>query len=97
MRDYQRYLAGTLQDAYLARTPSRAELAAGAFSGDYSFDDWLTNHLRIVHGRALQPDLLGDVLDPETDKAVPDDEHAVGAERGRAALAAEPYIPPRKR
>lgn len=25
MRDYQRYLNGTLQDAYLARTPTRAE------------------------------------------------------------------------
>ncbi|WP_328531732.1 glycosyltransferase family 2 protein [Nocardioides sp. NBC_00368] len=95
MRDYQRYLAGTLQDAYLARTPTRAELAAGAFSGDYSFDDWLTNHLHIVLSRSLIPDLLRDVLDPENDKPVPDDEHALGAERGRAALAAEPYIPPR--
>ncbi|TQL69402.1 glycosyl transferase family 2 [Nocardioides albertanoniae] len=97
MRDYQRYLAGTLQDAYLARTPTRAELAAGAFSGDYALDEWLSNHLQIVLGRSLFPDLLRDVLDPETDKPVPDDEHARGAERGRTALAAEPYIPPRTR
>ena len=97
MRDFQRYQNGTLQDAYLARTPARAQLAAGAFSGDYAFDDWLTNHLQIVLSRSLFPDLLRDVLDPETDKAVPDDEHALGASRGRAALAAEPYIPPRKR
>lgn len=95
MRDYRRYEAGWLQDAYLARTPTRTQLAAGRFTGSFVFDDWLTHHVPILAGRALCPDLLRDVLDPLADKPVPEDEHAAGASRGLAAFAAEPLPPAR--
>lgn len=95
MRDYRRYLDGWLQDAYLARTPTRTQLAAGKFNGAYVFDDWLTNHLRILADRAIHPDLLRDVIDPANDKPVPEDEHAAGSVRGLAAFAAEPMPPAR--
>lgn len=90
MLDYRRYQAGRLQEAYLARTPLRAELQAGEESGSYRRDDWLGDHLTSLLEQALIPDALRAVVDPAADDPVPDSEHAAGAARGREQLAAEP-------
>ncbi|WP_460806968.1 glycosyltransferase family 2 protein [Nocardioides salsibiostraticola] len=94
MKDYRRYQAGRLQEAYLARTPQRSELEAGERDGSYVRDDWLATHLRSLLQRALLPDALRPVVDPAADDPVPEDEHADGAARGRAQLAAEPEDAP---
>ncbi|WGL53687.1 glycosyltransferase family 2 protein [Nocardioides sp. BP30] len=95
MRDYRRYREGRLQAAYLARTPTRADLVEGASSGHYRHDDWLTGHLRALAEHALVPHLLHAVVDPENDHPVPDGEHVEGAAVGRAQLAAEEPVPAR--
>lgn len=89
MRDYRRYQAGRLKEAYLARTPQRADLEAGAQRGHYVYDDRLDHHLRALLDRARLPDLLRPVVAPEADRPIPDDEHARGAQLGREQLAAE--------
>lgn len=89
MKDYRRYLEGRLREAYLARTPTRAELESGESTGAFQYDDWLTGHLRDLLDRALLPDLLHAVVDQEQDHPVPDDEHVAGAARGREQLQAE--------
>ncbi len=90
MKDYRRYQAGRLQEAYLARTPQRSELEAGEVDGSYVRDEWLVTHLRDLTERALLPDALHSVVDPDADAPVPEDEHAAGAALGREQLAAEP-------
>ena len=89
MKDYRRYQAGQLKEAYLARTPSLADLERGERSGYFRRDTWLREHLCGLPDRALEPDLLRVVVDPVADEAIPDDVHAVGAQVGRALLAAE--------
>ena len=89
MRDYRRHLAGQLQDAYLARTPTVSDLREGEVTGAYVHDAWLGRHLLSLRDRGLRPDLLAAAVDPETDVPVPEDEHAAGAARGRDLLAAE--------
>ena len=92
MRDYRRYQAGRLQNAYLARTPLRAELVAGESTGSYPRDEWLGGHLLALVERARRPDLLRAAVDPELDQPVPDGEHARGAAIGQAELAAEATV-----
>jgi hypothetical protein len=89
MKDYRRHLAGRLRTAYLARTPTRAELADGERSGEYVRDEWLAGHLRSLVDVAAAPELLRAVVDPGLDEPVPDAEHEAGAALGRAELAAE--------
>ena len=95
MKDYQRYRAGRLYEAYLARTPLESDLVAGEHDGRFQRDDWLAEHLRALVATALLPDALHAVVDAETDHPVPSADHAAGAEIGRAQLAAEPPPPPR--
>ena len=92
MRDYRRYQAGRLQNAYLARTPLRSELEAGEADGSYPRDEWLGHHLCGLLERARLPHLLRPVVDPAQDHPVPDDEHRRGAALGRAELAAEDTV-----
>lgn len=89
MKDYRRYQEGRLQEAYLARTPTRAELEEGSRHGYFAYDDRLTRHLRALLDRALEPDLLKAVVESANDHPVPDDEHEARAAVGRAQLAAE--------
>lgn len=89
MKDYRRYQEGRLQAAYLARTPTTAELTSGTATGSYAYDDWLTDHLRALVDRALIPAALHAVVDAANDHPVPPEEHEAGAIRGRAELAAE--------
>jgi hypothetical protein len=89
MKDYRRYQAGWLQEAYLARTPTRAELDHGSTEGYYEPDPWLTGHLRGLLADALVPDLLHAVVDTDRDHPVPVAEHETGAAAGRAKLDAE--------
>jgi hypothetical protein len=96
MRDYRRYQDGRLYEAYLARTPLRADLEAGEKDGRFRRDDWLAQHLRGLVAGALLPDALKAVVDPANDHAISDADHAAGAEVGRAQLAAEPPPPPRE-
>jgi len=93
MRDYRRYQAGRLQNAYLARTPTADELDQASRAGHYAYDDWLTQHLRSLADRALLPERLSAVTSPENDRPVPVDEHMAGAAIGRAELAAESTAP----
>lgn len=95
MKDYRRYQEGWLREAYLARTPTRAELRAGEADGTYAVDAWLTGHLRGLVGRAVAPAALRSVVDSANDHPVPDDEHESGASTGRARLAAEEPMRPR--
>jgi len=95
MRDYRRYQAGRLQGAYLARTPSRADLLEGQAQGYYVHDNWLTGHLRGLLDEAVLPELLHDVVDAHNDRPVPDSEHVAGAALGRAQLAEESPVPDR--
>jgi glycosyltransferase involved in cell wall biosynthesis len=97
MKDYRRYQEGWLRDAYLARTPTRAELRSGESDGSYVVDTWLTGQLRGLLGRALLPDALKRVVVAENDHPVPEDEHETGASAGRARLAAEEPMRPRER
>lgn len=97
MKDYRRYKEGRLKEAYLARTPTRADLKKGEIEGYYLFDDWLTGHLRRLVDRAIEPQLLRDVVDAANDHPVSDEEHEAGAAVGRAQLAAEEPMVPRDR
>lgn len=96
MRDYRRHQEGRLWQAYLARTPRRADLDAAELRGEVAHDVRLRDHLERLTERAVRPDLLDAALDATHDEPVPDDEHARGAEEGRAQLAAEPPPPPRR-
>lgn len=87
MADYRRHQAGKLQEAYLARTPTRSELERGTSAGHYVFDDWLSTHLTGLVDRAVLPDLLQDVVGADRDQPVPDAEHEAGAASGRQWLA----------
>ena len=89
MADYRRYRSGRLEQAYLARTPLRAELERGEQQGHYVRDPWLAEHLRSLVSTAHHPALLKAVVDPETDVPVPDEEHAEGARLGRQWLEEE--------
>lgn len=96
MRDYRRYQAGVLKEAYLARTPTQRELEAGAAAGHYVYDDWLSKHLRALAAEALLPQQLHAVVDAANDDPVDAAEHEAGAEAGRRQLAAEPTPAPRR-
>jgi hypothetical protein len=97
MKDYRRYLDGRLYEAYLARTPQRADLEAGEKDGRFLRDDWLADHLRRLVHTALLPEALRAVVDPANDHPVSDADHAAGAAVGRAQLAAEPPSPAREK
>ena len=89
MKDYRRYRAGRLLEAYLARTPTLAELEAGEHGGSYVRDDWLARHLVDLLDRALAPEALRPVVDPAADHPFGAEEHEAGAARGREQLDAE--------
>lgn len=72
MADYRRWKEGTLEESYLARSPSPAELEAGEADGRFGRDAWLRDHLRELRGSALRPDLLAAVLDSDRESPVPD-------------------------
>ncbi|WP_238473461.1 glycosyltransferase family 2 protein [Nocardioides cavernaquae] len=87
MADYRRYKAGRLQEAYLARTPTRGEIERGVPEGHYEHDGWLSQHLIGLAGRAVLPQQLEAVVGPDRDHPVPDAEHEAGAAAGRRWLA----------
>lgn len=94
MKDYRRYQEGRLWEAYLARTPTLRELHEGEAGGWFVHDTWLSGHLRALPDRALEPDLLRQVVGPDADRPVPQDEHEAGSALGRQQLAAEPRMVP---
>ena len=89
MADYRRYQDGHLEQAYMARTPLRAELEQGEQAGHYLRDPWLAEHLTSLVSTAHLPGLLKAAVDPEADTPIPDEEHAHGALVGRQWLEEE--------
>ncbi len=89
MKDYRRYRAGWLENAYLARTPQLADLEAGSSEGSFERDDWLITHLRELVDRAIHPEHLAPIVAADADRAVPPERHADGAREGRKLLDEE--------
>ncbi len=65
MADYRRYLEGTLEQSYIARSPLPDEIRDGEAAGWYVRDPWLHSHMEQLQKVALRPDLLRAVLDTE--------------------------------
>lgn len=89
MADYRRLLAGRLRYAYLARSPSVADLEAGEAEGYFVRDEWLRDHLLALVPHARQPELLEAALDGSKDEPVDPLEHAGDARLGRLFLELE--------
>lgn len=89
MADYRRYLGGRLWFYYLMRSPTVADLEAGAQAGTFAVETWLADRLDGLVPRARIPGLLSEVLASHVDEPVSDDEHEEGVELARAFVALE--------